>query len=367
MKRKKARKVARKPARKAARKSNPTKKPAARKSPTRARAKARRRSGRKTHTHKTRKTVQRSVVAYSVHARKSNPARRRRRSAKRRAAPFKRAVARAKRVKNPTRYNNPTHKKRGFARRRKHNPSSSVHGMGTATAGVMDLAVVGLSVVGGIVLADIVDRFVATRAGAAGKVFYNGDAAMEINAPPDAMRLAAQGALSVLSLVGAFYLHKAGHKQLAEVAGGIGIGAAAHATLQVWNDKAVPAFATAAKAGEETWKTRLYPDLQKPALDAAAAAALAKRNSASGAPRVTGPVGTPRIAPQAPAARPAPNAAGCGADMGQTLVIQQLQKQIADLQARVANSAAAPPEDVIEADRPAAKVTPIAKRMAAYG
>jgi|GEM_PF-6976649 len=381
--RKHARKHARKdnPAKKKhsqkrARKDNPTKKRVRRHHARRANPAPKRRKARKTHTHRTAKTVQRSVVAYSSHPRKKNPAKRR---AKRGGA-FKRAVTRAKRVKNPSRkrhharrrharYDNPAHKKHARRRhygKRRSNPSHA--GVGMATAGYMDLVVVGLSVVGGMVFADMLDRFVATRSGAKGKPFYGTDAMLEIHAPPDAMRLIAQGGLSVLSIVGAAMAHKKGHKQAAEVLAGIGIGAAAHATLQLVNDKLMGAVFKVDAAKPESLANRLYPDLQTADLEAASKLALDKRNATAGAPRsapqrVSGPQGSPRVVSAPPAQRPAPSTVGCGADLAGALQLRAAQQRIADLEAKLSNSTASPPADATMADAPRTNVSSIAKRL----
>jgi len=370
--------------RKHARKDNPAKKHrrhARKDNPTKKRARARK--GRKTHTHRTAKTVQRSVVAYSSHPRKKNPARRRRSGRK---TAFKRAVTRAKRVKNPgrkrhgrrhhmARYDNPTHKKhsrRHYGRRR--NPAKA--GVGMATAGYMDMAIIGLSVAGGMILADIVDRFVATRAGAAGKPFYGAGAIVEISAPPDGMRLAAQGGLSILSIVGSAMLYKRGMKKSAEVLAGVGIGAGAHAFLQIWNDKVIGSIFKSDPAVPESIANRLYPDLQSKDLDAAAAAATALRNKTTGVPqnsrvsapapqRAVGPQGAPRVV-SAPSARPAPSTVGCGApDMQTMMALKAAQQRISQLEAQMSNATAAPPADHVDAPAPS-NVSPITSRLSRF-
>lgn len=239
--------------------ANPTKK--------RARSAPKKRASRgKNPVRRTKKQVRRSVVQYSVHDRKANPARRRR--AKKRATGFTRAVKRAKRVqgrkRNPAR-RRPHGRKSAYGRRR--NPASSG---GTKMTGwsVMDTVIVGTSVVGGMFLANVLDRFVATRHGASTVntgAFHGAQAAKLISAPPDGMRMGAQAGLSILSVVGAYWLSKKGYKKTAEVAVGIGIGAGAHLATQLINDKLLPATM---KVNEkmDNLAARLYPDLQEAGL-----------------------------------------------------------------------------------------------------
>jgi len=332
--------------------------------PTKKRAHARKRSSKrgKNPVRRTKKQVRRSVVQYSVHARKSNPARRR----GRKATGFTRAVKRAKKVQGRKR--NPARRpharkgaRKGYGRRRS-NPASG----GTKMTGwsVTDTIVVGVSVVGGMFLANVLDRFVATRHGASTTdtgAFHGLKAAALISAPPDAMRMGAQAGLSILSVVGAYYLSKMGYKKTAEVAVGVGIGAGAHLATQLINDKLLPATM---KVNDkmDNLAARLYPDLQQTGLDLLAKNAADIRNATAGLPRAAAPAprafqGAPRVAapPARPPARPAPSTVGCGVDMVTAAQMRAMAQKIEALQAQLAsgasNSQAAPPAAAVAADQ----------------
>jgi len=346
-------------------------KPAAKKraaNPTKKRAHARKRASKrgKNPVHRTKKQVRRSVVQYSVHARKSNPAKRRR---GRKATGFTRAVKRAKKVQGRKR--NPASRpharkgaRKGYGRRRS-NPASG----GTKMTGwsVTDTIIVGVSVVGGMFLANVLDRFVATRHGASTVntgAFHDAQAATLISAPPDAMRMGAQAGLSILSVVGAYYLSKKGYKKTAEIAVGVGIGAGAHLATQLINDKLLPATMksdmTATSAGKNL-ASRLYPDLQEAGLTKMAEDAKTLRaNATAGLPRAAAPrafQGAPRVAapPAPPPARPAPSTVGCGVDMVTAAQMRAMAQKIEALQAQLAsgasNSQAAPPAAAVAADQ----------------
>lgn len=338
MKKKTARKTHRKPAKRRARKDNPTKKRAHTRRP------AKRRARRRNPTHVTKKQVRRSPVGYSIH--KKHPHKRRR--AARKDNPVKRRRARRSHARrdNPTTHRRRRHhtskRRTHHYGRRRNNPS---HGI--STMGAMDVVTLGLSFVGGLIIADAADRWWATRQGAKSTApFYGASAIAEISAPPDSGRMLVQGVLAVLGVVGGGYLWKKGYKKSAEIAAGIGVGAGAHAVLQLWNDKVIPSIAKVADPKELTWKNRLYPDLQADSLAAMAkTAADIRANATSGvqAPRVPqaparGPQGAPRVAPTAQ--RPAPsNAAGCGMDGAYLQQIAAMKAENERLQALIAANA----------------------------
>ena len=308
-------------------------------------------------------------------ARKDNPSRKRRASPKRRAS----------RKRNMT----AGQANKRYARRRKHRRDNPLGlRLGNPTGNWGNIVALGVASLGGYIAAEFLDRFVATRAGAkspnGGKDAFTGaDARVMIHAPPDGMRMAAQGGLSLLFLVGGFWAAKKKHDTIAYAATGAGIGAGLHLAAQIWYDNVVPMFATHSKDATKPsfLGDRIYPDLDKDALKAASDAAKAKRTAGHStlgaapaqAPQQNNLAGAPRVV-----SRPAPTV-GCGADMGQALLMQQLRQQNQQLAAQVAamrsSTMADGPETVRHAPaaQPAAhaapppnNVTHLSKRFAAF-
>lgn len=267
---------------------------------------------------------------------------------------------------------------RRYARKRRHHRRDNPLGirLGNPTGNWGNIVTLGVASLGGYILAEFTDRFVATRAGAkspnGGKDAFTGAQAItEISAPPDGMRYGAQGALSLLFLVGGFYAAKKKHDTIAYIATGMGIGASVHMGAQIWYDSIVPAIAkkstdpkTPSFLGD-----RIYPDLDKDALDAASKAAKALRaagHQTLGAPQrrqqAMGPQGQPRVAQ-----RPA-QTVGCGTDYGQAALIQQLKQQNDALAAQIAAMRAGRVADGPETrpEPPKNNITPIQKTFAAY-
>jgi hypothetical protein len=346
---------------------------------------------------------------------KRRAAPKKRRASKKRAA-AKRAPRRAKRKarranmtekqsdkrykrrsqKKKARKNNPARKRRASPRRskgrkygarrkpRRDNPLGLRLGNPTGNWG--NIVALGVASLGGYIAAEFLDRFVATRAGGKSKDAFTGATAIGlIHAPPDGMRMAAQGGLSLLFLVGGFWAAKKKHDTIAYAATGAGIGAGLHLAAQIWYDNVVPMFAEHSKdpANPSFLGDRIYPDLDKAALKKASDAAKALRTAGHST------LGAPQQAPQAPqyqatvqnslagtprvVSRPAP-VVGCGAgDMGASLMLQQQRQQIAALSAQVAAMRSPAMADGPEHVRHAPPASPvpnnvslISKRFAAF-
>ena len=223
-----------------------------------------------------------------------------------------------------------------YARRRRHHRNDNPLGLrlGNPVGQWGNIVALGVASLGGYIAAEFLDRFVATRAGGkspnGGKDAFTGAGAMiEINAPPDGMRLAAQGGLALVFLVGGFWAAKKKHDTIAYIATGAGIGAGLHVAAQIWYDNIVPMFAKSSKDPKKPsfLGDRIYPDLDADALKAASEKAKALRtagHSTLGAPQQTASnlSGSPRVV-----ARPAPTVGCGGMDFSQMAMIQQLRQQ----------------------------------------
>ncbi len=150
--------------------------------------------------------------------------------------------------------NRKTGKRKVFVRTRayKSNPMSDLG----------QLAVLGGGVVVGMVLSDLLRRYVATMAPKGAKEpTYSYMSGERFAAHPDGMQYAAQGALGLLGL-GAAYLTMKKSPGISRFLAGVGVGALAQAVLEVVNFAVMPSLFSS-KEGEKTLGNRLYPMEQK--------------------------------------------------------------------------------------------------------
>lgn len=114
----------------------------------------------------------------------------------------------------------------------------------------------------GLVVADFLDRFVATRKPTDGvQPWYGANAAAAVNRRPDAWRLGAQAAGGV-GAIGLAYLAR-GRSVLPFLFGGTAVGFFANLTKEVINWWAMPMILKTENATEATFANRMYPLEQK--------------------------------------------------------------------------------------------------------
>lgn len=150
----------------------------------------------------------------------------------------------------------------------------------------------------GLVIADFLDRFVATRKPSGGtQPWYGANAAAAVNRRPDAWRLGAQAAGGV-GAIGLAYLAR-GRSFLPFLFGGTAVGFFANLTKELINWWAMPMILKTKLPTEATLANRMYPLEQKDIQDSVAAifekymdnAVLAANQPATGDPIV------PSVAP----------------------------------------------------------------------
>lgn len=129
-------------------------------------------------------------------------------------------------------------------------------------------------------LADMLDRYLATRAGAAAAPWYGADAAARILAKPDGTRMLTQFGIGGALLAGAYYLGGK-HPKLGAVLGGAGGGVVVHGIYLALKGWVMPMLFKAGDGSQTdaTLGNRLYPIEQlgsqnnlKAAIDAETAA-----------------------------------------------------------------------------------------------
>ena len=162
------------------------------------------------------------------------------------------------------------------ASRRKSMPSVSQHGHLTKTVvtrtyianpvvELKDVAIAGGGLLVGIIAADVLDRFVATRAPEGQqKPLYGQLAAGKILEKADSMRLLASGGGTALFGVGAF-MARDRMPGIAYALGGVAAGFGVKFLGQLIGDHLMPLLFKREKADEESWANRLFPDKQEEA------------------------------------------------------------------------------------------------------
>lgn len=111
----------------------------------------------------------------------------------------------------------------------------------------------------GLLIADFVDRLVATRKPKDGKhPWYGRDAAAAINRRPDAMRLGAQAVGGVAGLGLAYWLRGRGPAILPWIFGGIALGFGSNLLLKLANWYLMPAIFKVKEDNEVSFANRMY-------------------------------------------------------------------------------------------------------------
>ncbi len=111
---------------------------------------------------------------------------------------------------------------------------------------------------------DLLDRYVATRAGATKdqtNPAYGSQAVARIQQAPDGMRIGVQAGVALLGTVGA-YMTYANHPRVAAVMGGIAGGAGTHLLWQVIESKLLPLAIKVKTPNEASFANRVLPDFQ---------------------------------------------------------------------------------------------------------
>jgi len=123
---------------------------------------------------------------------------------------------------------------------------------------VTGIAILGVTISAGLILASILDRMIATRTPKDGThAWYGQDATARILAKPDGMRLLAQAVGTVVGVGGGVMLAKKMPKTAYALAG-LGIGFGAYLIWQLWNYFAAPAFFKVEKGDELSFGNRYY-------------------------------------------------------------------------------------------------------------
>lgn len=126
--------------------------------------------------------------------------------------------------------------------------------------GIKSLGTTSFGIGLGLVFADLLDRYIATRTPKDGKRPWMGrNAAAAIQAKPDAMRLGAQAAGAVLASAGAYYTRKSNYIPWVLAGTAIGFGANLFKQLITWWIMPAIFKVEATDANKESLGNRLYP------------------------------------------------------------------------------------------------------------
>ena len=131
-----------------------------------------------------------------------------------------------------------------------------------------NVLVLGGGAIVGFVVADMVDRFVATRAGDAKYPWYSHDAAQRIMLKPDGMRIAAQAGVAVVFFLGSYAAQNRMPKTAYFLAGAA-IGAVVRVGSQLLVSYVMPAAFSVTKGNEKSLGNRMYPTEQSALQDEA--------------------------------------------------------------------------------------------------